>query len=55
MLTGSTQVAQVLIEHGANLNLMDADGKTPLMVGLSTWGARIVELPPYQPLDRWPV
>lgn len=34
MLSGNTQVAQVLIQHGANLNLTDADGKTALMVGV---------------------
>ncbi|KAL5471543.1 hypothetical protein EMCRGX_G029667 [Ephydatia muelleri] len=32
MLSGNTQVAQVLIQHGANLNLTDADGKTALMM-----------------------
>lgn len=37
-MTGSQKVASLLIEAGADVNVKDKDGKTPLMVCPSTRG-----------------
>lgn len=37
-VSGSQKVASLLIEAGANVNVKDKDGKTPLMVWLSARG-----------------
>lgn len=36
-MTGSQKVASLLIEAGADVNVKDKDGKTPLMVHPSPW------------------
>lgn len=36
-VTGSQKVASLLIEAGADVNVKDKDGKTPLMVHCSPW------------------
>ena len=37
---GNATVARVLVEHGANVNRRDSEGKTVMMVSLSEWHRR---------------
>lgn len=38
-VSGNQKAASLLIEAGANVNVKDKDGKTPLMVGLAPHGS----------------
>ncbi|KAK6194501.1 hypothetical protein SNE40_000125 [Patella caerulea] len=43
-LRGHIQVIKILIDNGVDLNLGDADGKTPLMIAVKQTSRRLVEL-----------
>ena len=36
-VTGDAEVARVLLDNGADANVKDRDGKTPLMVSQAAW------------------
>ena len=40
---GNATVARVLVEHGADVNRRDSEGKTVMMVSLSEWHRRLEE------------